>query len=393
MRITILTLLLAFLAGCGAPDSLETTAPETIETPPSLQAGSTSTRMITLTARQQEELHIETWTVALESASFDLKIPGEVDASPEHYAEVSAPISGRVARIMAHEGERVQQGDVLLEMESLGFADLVADYLEARAELTYAESEQSRLEQLVDRGISPVRVLEKARADLSRAETRVSANWSRLRAVGVTEDEMASWSTTSRERPVLRILAPISGFLDQHNVDTGKAVDENESLLTIVDPTTVLVRGYAPPEEASLLHPGEAVTIRPRQESGVSVSSTITTVNPSVDPDNRSVVLNIKTPTSNGWPRPGESVQVIVTAISPQPVLSVPLEAIQYEGQEAVVFVAHDASTYERRPVSLLRVNATTAFVEDGLEAGEAVAITQVFTLKALSRFDLFGEE
>jgi cobalt-zinc-cadmium efflux system membrane fusion protein len=71
----------------------------------------------------------------------------------------------------------------------------------------------------------------------------------------------------------------------------------------------------------------------------------------------------------------------------------VPLEAIQYEGQEAVVFVAHDASTYERRPVSLLRVNATTAFVEDGLEAGEAVAITQVFTLKALSRFDLFGEE
>jgi len=306
---------------------------------------------------------------------------------------VSAPISGRVARIMAHEGERVQQGDVLLEMESLGFADLVADYLEARAELTYAESEQSRLEQLVDRGISPVRVLEKARADLSRAETRVSANWSRLRAVGVTEDEMASWSTTSRERPVLRILAPISGFLDQHNVDTGKAVDENESLLTIVDPTTVLVRGYAPPEEASLLHPGEAVTIRPRQESGVSVSSTITTVNPSVDPDNRSVVLNIKTPTSNGWPRPGESVQVIVTAISPQPVLSVPLEAIQYEGQEAVVFVAHDASTYERRPVSLLRVNATTAFVEDGLEAGEAVAITQVFTLKALSRFDLFGEE
>lgn len=393
MRTLFTTLVLVLLAGCGAPDAPDTRTPDTIEPPPSLQPESATTRLIKLTERQRAELEVQTWTVALESATFSLRIPGEVVASPEHYAEVSAPISGRVARIMVHEGERVRQGDVLLEMESLGFADLVADYLEATAELTYAESEQSRLSQLVERGISPVRVLEKARAELSRAETRVSATWSRLRAVGVTEAEMESWSTTSRERPVLRILAPISGILDQHNVDTGKAVDENESLLTIIDPSNVLVRGFAPPEDASLMQPGGSVVIRPRQESGVSVESVITTVNPSVDAENRSVVINIRTAARNGWPRPGESVQVMVQATSPQPVLSVPLEAIQYDGQEAMVFVAHDATTFEPRPVSLLRLNESTAFVESGLEAGEAVAITQVFTLKALSRYDLFGEE
>ena len=380
-------------AGCSGTDAPETTDTADIPPPPSIQAVEGAARMVRLTERQREELQVATWEVALESASFELRIPGEVHASPEHFAQVSSPIAGRVVTINAHEGEAVREGDVLLEMESLGFADLVADYLEATAELTYAEAEQMRLAQLVERGISPVRVLEKARSDLSRAETRVSATWARLRAVGVSEEEMASWSSTSRQRPLLRITSPISGMLDEHHVDTGKAVDENEALLTILDPGHVLVRGFASPEDAGLLKPGEPVRIRPRQESGISIDSRITTINPSVDADNRSVVINILTAARDGWPRPGESVQVIVEATSPQPVLSIPLDAVQYDGQEAVVFVAHDDVTFEPRPITLLRVNASTAFVAEGLEPGEKVAITQVFTLKALSRFDLFGEE
>lgn len=393
MRTLLFALLLTAMAGCTPSAEPETASPDDIPPPPSLQAAEATIRPVRLSERQRTELNIESWTVALESASFDLRIPGEVFASPEHFAEVSSPISGRIVTIHAHEGEAVRAGDVLLEMESLGFADLVAEYLEARADLTYAEAEQVRLEQLVDRGISPVRVLEKARSDLSRAETRVSATWARLRAVGVTEEEMAGWSTTSRQRPLLRIVAPISGFVDQHNIDTGKAVDENQSLLTLVDPRQVLVRGFASPEDASLLHPGEPVSIRPRQESGGSITASITTVNPSVDADNRSVVLNILTATRDGWPRPGESVQVMVRARSAEPVLSIPLDAIQYDGQNAMVFVAQDAVTFEPRPVTLMRVNESTAFVSEGLSPGEAVAVTQVFTLKALSRFDQFGEE
>lgn len=393
MRTTLSFLFLLALAGCSPSNGPETAPLEEIPPPPSLQASETEARPVRLSERQRAELNIETWTVELESASFELRIPGEVFASPEHFAEVSSPISGRVVTIHAHEGESVRAGDVLLEMESLGFADLVAEYLEARADLTYAEAEQVRLEQLVDRGISPVRVLEKARSDLSRAETRVSATWARLRAVGVTEAEMAEWSSTSRQRPLLKIVAPITGVVDAHNVDTGKAVDENQSLLTLVDPRHVLVRGFASPEDASLFHPGEPVTIRSRQESGGSITSTITTINPSVDADNRSVVLNILSAAKEGWPRPGESVQVMVRARSAEPVLSIPLDAIQYDGQNAVVFVAKDDVTFEPRPVTLMRVNESTAFVSEGLQPGEAVAITQVFTLKALSRFDQFGEE
>lgn len=393
MKKLFLILFLISFAGCSPSGEPEVTTSEDIPPPPSLQTSEAVVRPVRLSERQRSELNIQTWTVALESASFELRIPGEVFASPEHFAEVSSPISGRVVTIHAHEGESVQAGDLLLEMESLGFADLVAAYLEARADLTYAEAEQVRLEQLVDRGISPVRVLEKARSDLSRAETRVSATWARLRAVGVTEAEMAEWSSTSRQRPLLKIFAPITGVVDEHNVDTGKAVDENQSLLTLVDPRHVLVRGFASPEDAGLLHPGEPVTIRPRQESGSSIGSTITTINPSVDADNRSVVLNILSVAKDGWPRPGESVQVMVRARSAEPVLSIPLDAIQYDGQDAVVFVAKDDETFEPRPVTLMRVNENTAFVSDGLAPGDAVAVTQVFTLKALSRFDQFGEE
>ena len=388
-----LLLILLVGIGCSSEPDTPVASESEIGTPPSIQENRFVGKRIILTDRQRDELNIQTKSVKSSTVSFPIAIPGEVDPSPEHFADISAPISGRVVSISAHEGESVTKGQVLLELESLDFANLVAEYLETQAELKFTQSELNRLTQLVDKGISPDRVLEKAQAEVSRAETRLSASYARLRAVGVTDNTMSTWSTSARERPLLPIIAPISGMVDRHEIDMGSAVEENQSMLTLLDPKFVLIRGFASPDDAALMRINSPVVIRARQASSVQIEASITTLNPAVDEDSRSVVVNILSPTRNGWPRPGESVQVMVTAQSEVPVISIPLSAVQYDGEQAIAFVAHDANTFEPRPIQISRMTADTVFVSEGLEEGEHVAIDQVFTLKALSRFDLYGEE
>ncbi len=387
-----LFLILLFVSACATDQEPSASQQQDIAPPPSIQQSDKAGVIIELTERQVLELQINTVEVLLEKAAFEIALPGEVHPSPEHYAEVSAPISGRIVHIGAHEGESVQKGSVLLQLESLNFANLVAGYLEAQAEATFQQSELSRLTQLVDKGISPRRVLEKASSELSRAETRLSASFARLRVVGVSEETMATWSSSSRGRRLLPVLAPLSGIIDKHMIEMGTAVAENSALLTLIDPSQVLVKGFASPEDAGSLNAGDEVLIRTRQASNEQLSARISTINPAVDADNRSVILNIHAKTVNGWPRPGESVRLSILAESNQPVLAVPTSAIQYDGERAVVFVALSSSRFEQRAVTVLRMNEETAFIAEGLENGESVAVNQVFTLKALSRFDIYGE-
>ena len=50
-------------------------------------------------------------------------------------------------------------------------------------------------------------------------------------------------------------------------------------------------------------------------------------------------------------------------------------------------------NTYEKRAIQVDEINDRFVFVESGLSENEEVAVTKVFSLKALSRFDISSEE
>src|SRR6056297_4053816 len=162
--------------------------------------------------------------------------PGIVIAAPDHISILSTPVDGRIVKIYAHEGEEVKKGDPLLEMESLEFADLVANFVESRAEKEYLEQQVERLSRLVDRKISPQSALDRARADLTRSNARVRASSARLKAVGIDDRQLQQWSAiTEDERATLTMYAAIDGKINHHLIDLGQAVNANDMLLDIVN--------------------------------------------------------------------------------------------------------------------------------------------------------------
>jgi len=393
--VSLVVLAALFLSSCGGGGADEEAPPADVGTPPSLSEKKAE-QVVRLTEQQAKDLNIELYTIERDQVSFSINAPGQVFAAPEHISMVSSPINGRVAKIYAHEGERVQQGDPLLDLESLEFANLVGDYLEATAEITYQQQQVERLKVLTQEKISPQRTLERAQADLRRAKTRQSASLARLRAVGITKEDAEKWDPfTSDPKAELTIDAPISGVINQHLVDLGESVNAYDKLLDIIDSRQVLVKGFLSPADAPFVREGSPVLITEKPEDGAAqkrIEAEVLSVNPALDEANRSIVLNSIVDTEDNWPIVGQSVRMKYTAQPSDSTFTIPLSAIQFEGQEAAVFVQIAPREYQKRVVEVERMTADRAVIGSGLKPGEKIAVTQVFSLKALERFEQFAD-
>ncbi len=381
------------LAACSQPEA-EKPAAESEVLPPSLRDGQAAAKVqiIRLTDKQAEELNIKTVTIRADEFSYQLSLPGLAFAAPDRISVISAPISGRIASVFVQEGDAVRQNQLLLELESLEFANLASDYLKARAEEKYQYSQLKRIELLVKKKISPQRALEKAQADYSRAQAGAKAAHARLLAIGVRQKQIDAWDAGRTDQPRLRMYAPISGVVTQHFIKLGQAINEYEEMMTIIDLDKIMIKGYASPEEGMVIQPEDSVIITLKDYPNRELVSTVRSINPALDPINKSITVNIIAQTPQQWPKPGQNVRLQIKVQTAEPVVSVPLAAVEYEGDQPTVFVKAGQNAYEKRFIRIRKITSDAAILESGLKPGEQVAVTQVFSLKALGKFEEFAE-
>jgi len=395
-KITILSfaaVMLILMACSGNRERGSVTVAEQTELPPSL-APEVKISMVELTERQQQELQIQTETVTSSLVEHLIAAPGVVFPAPDHVSIISVPISGQISRINKYEGDWVREGEVLFNVQSLEFGTLVSEYLQAYAEEQFQSNRLKRMKQLVEETISSVSELERATAEYQRSSASVRAAYSKLRALGVLDEEIESLIHDESIDPVLKIHSPISGMIEKNFVEQGQSVNELENLSRVLDARIVLVRGYVSPDDARLINRGDTVKVMRRQEDLASIiEATISSINPGLDENSRSVIINIIVPTIDNWPQPGENVRLEVASSSKKEIIAIPVEALSYDGNQAVVFVQKSPLIFEKRAVGISEIGARQVYVESGLKEGERVASSNVFSLKALSRFDIISED
>ena len=393
--ILVITLALLFSLSSCSQDGKKTGGQDeaSIEIPPSIRQDADNLFIVKLSEKERDELKIKTVIIESKRSPYPVTVPGVVFNDPEHTSVISAPINGQVSKISKREGEGVRTGEELFRIQSLEFGSLVSDYLIAFAEEKYQTNRLDRIRQLVAETISSESDLEQAMADYNRAAVNSRAAYSRLRTVGVSDAEIEAFTQSDKINPVLKIYSPISGVIEKNFIETGQSVNALENLSRILDNRVVLIRGYLNPDDARMVKPGDKVTISRRQADSFIMENTISSVNPGMDENSMSVVANIYAETIEGWPRPGENVRITVMLSSEEDIIMIPFEALTYDGNDAIVFVKKGDGLYEKRVIKVADIGEGSVLVRGGLSPGEELAISQVFSLKAISRFDIISEE
>ena len=390
--VTLLIALLIFLASCSGKKETASKEKITPDTPPSV-SGAIPDNSIRLTDKETGELKIKTIQVTSSLQNYSILVPGVVFPAPNHVSIISTPIDGRISKIQVQEGEQVKSGQEIFSIQSLEYGNMVSEYLQAVSEETFQTSRLHRLEQLVEETISSKSELDRARSDFQRAKTTVIAAISKLKAIGVPEKEIMAFRTAETIDPTLKIHSPISGIMDSKSVELGQSVNALQMLSRVLDISHVLIRGYVSPDDARFINTGDSVKVSPRQNDPYQMIATVTSINPGLDESNRSVIVNILLATNESWPKPGENLRLSIRTSSSTEVITVPIEALTYEGNDPIVFVQLSGSVFEKRKVEVQEFRDKYAVVRKGLEKDERLAVTQIFSLKALSRFDKIAEE
>ncbi|NOG47184.1 MAG: efflux RND transporter periplasmic adaptor subunit [Calditrichaeota bacterium] len=378
--------LLVTIISCGQN---ETAVEKEVETlPPSMRSDDEGLiNYVTLTNEQAENLKIKTEVVQKSFAVYPINASAVVEPSPDHVSIISAPIEGLIVKIYAHKGDPVKKGQVLLELESLEFADLIASLIRSSAEEKFRKNNFQRMQSLYDQKIKSRRELEQSENEYERARASARASVARLLAVGLTQKEIQAWQEDPDRHPHLAIRADRSGWMTEHLVEHGQAVNRYDRMGMIVNTDKLLVKGYVSPEDADFIDPEIDVTISLRKSENKQLKTKIHSIVPVLDEQNRSVVVNAFVTNPDSWLTPGRNVRMQIEGSTAEKVIHISKNGLLIFGDQPTVFVKVSDNKFEQRPIKIAQDTGSRTVVYSGLTAGEEIAVSQVFSLKALAKY------
>lgn len=174
--------------------------------------------------------------------------------------------------------------------------------------------------------------------------------------------------------------APSSGEIVSRKANVGEFVVEGD-ILTLIDLASVWVELAAFQHDLDRLAAGQSVTIRDTDGHREAVGE-VASISPVGSPASQSMTARVVLPNETGFWRPGLFVSGAVTVAQTDVPLAVRRTALQTFRDWTVVFQKFGDS-YEIRPVTLGRRDATWAEVLDGLAPGAEYVSINSFVIKA----------
>ena len=287
--------------------------------------------------------------------------PGRVSFDEKRTASLSAPLPGRVERVLVRVGDRVQEGERLFNVRSAAWADLEREMASARANVEVKRRIAARSRELVEIRAAPEKDALAAEADLHEAELVARASAAKRSSLRIApEGDNLFW-----------VVAPRAGTVVDLDVVASQEVQPSgdRPLVRISELSEVLVLADVQESDAYDLRVGGQVTIRTRA-GGVTRPGTIDRISEVVDPKRRTVELRIRAENQDRALRPNAFVDVELQSDPTQKRVRVPAEAVVTDGQSSVVFVSRGEGKLERVTVTPGRQRSGEVELRAGLEPG-----------------------
>jgi membrane fusion protein, multidrug efflux system len=262
---------------------------------------------------------------------------------------VTANVTETVSAIHFDDGQRVEEGQVLVEMTS---AEEHALLEEGSVRVAESDRQYERIKSLVAQRSASESLLDERKRDLDTARALLVAIESRL------ADRL--------------IKAPFAGVLGLRNISPGSLVEPGD-LITTLDDDTVMKLDFAVPSVfLTDLKPGLGIEAKARAYGGRNFEGEIHSIDSRVDPVTRSIQVRALIPNPDRALRPGVLMQVELLR-NPREALVVPESALLHQGQEHFVVLVADGNVAERRQVRIGARRPGEVEVVDGLTTGDRV--------------------
>jgi len=290
-------------------------------------------------------------------------------ANANEAVSVTSKTSNIVTAIRFSDGEMVQAGQVLVELDR---GQVAADFAAVNAAFEESRSQFNR-----SRDLLATQVVSKSQYD--QLEATMKANEARVQAAKARLDDTY-------------IRAPFAGRVGLRRVSLGALINPGTVITTLDDLSAIKVDFAVPEVYVSELRAGQTVATRTNAWPGRDFGGKVVSLDSRVDPATRAVTVRAVVPNPDAALKPGMFLTVSV-AQNRRAALVIPEEALVPEQARQFVYVMTGAKV-AKREVTLGRREPGFVEIANGLAANDKVVVEGTLKLRdgAVVR-DLGAEE
>src|SRR3989442_13039837 len=264
----------------------------------------------------------------------NITLPGNVLAYQQ--AILYAKVAGYLKTITVDKGDRVKEGDLILDIE---VPEMLADLARYKAEVEVAELDYKRLSES-----------QKKLPDLVVPQTVDNAK-------GKLDVAKASLERTETLLGFAKITAPFSGVITKRMVDPGAFIPaatsgsaaQNAAIVTLTDFNRVRVQVAVPELETSLIATGQPVGVTVDGLPGRSFDGKIARFSYTLDEATKTMLAEIELANPKLELRPGMYAIAKIGLERKEDALLVPVDALIVERAGAFVFIIDDNKVKKTR--------------------------------------------
>ncbi len=339
---------------------------------------------------------VTTATATSEVAPLEVDIVGTIDASSR--VEIKSQVAGQIMNVRFTEGQDIQQGQLLFEIDKRPYQDALTQ-AEAALERDRSQIAQSQAAQQKD-AAQAAQAQADAKRYISLADQKLISEQQRLQYVtaadtanaAVRADQaavtMAQASLKVDEAAVERarldvtnceITAPISGRAGNLLVHAGNLVKVNDVALVVINRIDPVFVNFNAPEQytGAVLSHGVGrtlpVEVSSRDDLHHQATAQLSVVDNTVDSQTGTIHLKatLANPEHIWWP--GQFVDTRLVLDAKRNATVVPTEAVQNGQSGTFIYVVKADKSVEARKVSVSRTLDRKAIIESGISPGETV--------------------
>ncbi|HEX3534001.1 MAG TPA: efflux RND transporter periplasmic adaptor subunit [Gemmatimonadaceae bacterium] len=295
-------------------------------------------------------------------------------AEPMQTVAVEAQVNGILNRVTFSEGQPVQAGQVLFEIDSRPYVAVLeqarAQLVRDQAQSANAHRDAARYAALVKEGYVTGSQADQAEATAASAAATVAA-------------DLANVSKAALDVANCTIRAPISGRTGSLLVRQGNLVKANSNppLVVINQIQPILVRFAIPqsqlPDIQKYYRGNNALQVRatPSEGTGVPLMGTLAFIDNNVDSTTGTVLLKgrFDNPQATLWP--GQYTNVALQLFVDPNALTLPAAAVMTGQQGTYVYTIDSTGGAKQRPVQVSRTVDSLSVISSGLKEGEKVVV------------------
>lgn len=306
-----------------------------------------------------------------------LSAPAKVMVPPTQEYIVSASQAGLIDKMNVAVGDKVEKGQVLVELNSPELLTLQREYLKADSVRRIHLVNYNRDKKLLEEGVIPERRWLETSSEYHSVVSEADEQRQLLEIAGMTAAEIDHLVKTRRLAGRLRARSPITGIVLERLAVAGTRIDILAPLYRIANLDELWLEIAIPQERIGGIKIGDRVMVENSE-----VSAKITLLGQSVNPENQTILARAVVTKDTASLRAGQRLNTRIIQPSDKATFKIPNTAIAQNEGEAFIFIRTQQG-FLVTPVTVAGKQGDESIISGKLTGNEEIAVQGAVALKA----------